>query len=352
MTRRAVLNTCVAVALSGIAACSDREPETICQFSDADEPGIRVMAGEDTYFYAEDRAGKQLGYQRGGGVLALEPGDYGAQLNGSRHPVTVRRGQVTTCSVATLVTTGTTGEYYYVLDTLDAQLTYARLSHPTALFPGDYIARVNNSISRINLRPRDTTTLASGTVMVTGTTDEYYYVMTTDGTQMAYARLGQPLALLAGDYLARVNNSTSPFTVDPGGTRQIASGTVIGKGSTDQYYYVADTLGAQLAYARLGNPLAYLPGVYQFRIVSTDLRMTIRPGQVTEIVTGTLVVTGPPEDYYYILDMAGNQLGYARLNTPTSLLAGSYIVRAGTGSRDVTITAGETMSLAVAVSLR
>lgn len=346
MARRRVLGMSgVAGTMALLTACSNDAPSAICRFEDAPEAGLAVAVGSDTYFYADNQAGTQVGYERGGELLALEPGPYHARLNGSRYPVTVRSGQVTTCVVATVEVRGTTDAYYYVLDTLGTQLTYAKLGEPISIFPGSYVAKLNNALMDTELSPGDTTALVSGTVLVTGTTDEYYYVLDAAGTQLTYAKLGQPISLLAGNYLSKVNNSVSPLTLEAGGTRELASGTVLGSGTTDQYYYVLDTAGTQLGYARLGNALAYLPGTYRIRMVDTDMPLSVQAEQVTEVVTGTLVVQGTGAEYYYMLDEGGNQLGYSRLNSPTSLLAGTYSVRTGDRNEPVTIVAGRTTSL-------
>ena len=336
----------VVASTCGIAGCSSDVPG-ICDFEDAEEAGLRVMTADDAYFYADDEDGTQVGYDHGGAVLALEPGVYSARLNGSRHPVEIRRGQVTRCVTATLKVEGGTDEYYYVLDTLSTQLSYARLGQPISLFPGQLLVRLNNTVSATALRPGDTTEIAAATFQVTGSTDEYYYVLDEDaGRQLAYAKLGQPMSLFSGRYKSKVNNSLASFTLEAGDTTELASGTVLGTGTTDEYYYVLDTAGTQLGYARLGTGSAYLPGTYRLRLINNDVPLTVEGGQTLEIVTGTLMVSGSETDYYYILDSDGTQLGYKRLNTPASLLPDTYMVRVGDRTDSVTISAESTRTLA------
>ncbi|MEX1258041.1 MAG: hypothetical protein WEG36_10515 [Gemmatimonadota bacterium] len=337
----------IAAAISGISACAGEAPdpaEAICRSEEAAASGLQVSVDNDTYFYADDPAGDQVGYESGEAVLALEPGDYEARVNGSRHPVTIRSGRITRCVASAFDVIGTTGAYYYVLDTLGTQLSYARLGEPLWLFPGTYVAKLNDTRTRTMLTPGDTTRLASGTVVVRGTTDEYYYVNDPEATQLAFAKLGEPLSLLPGSYVAKLNNAQSAFTVEADGTVQIASGSVLGSGTTNEFYYILDGAGSQLGFARLGDASSYLPGEYQFRVSGTATPLTVQADQTTEIVTGTLLVPGAASEFYYVLDEAGTQLGFNQLGTPTSVVPGAYTVRVGDRMIPVTIEAGATIT--------
>jgi hypothetical protein len=329
----------------GLVSCSEAPPDEICRLEGAQETGLRVLSNTDAYFYADDREGTQVGYERANGVLALEPGTYRARLNDSHHAVTIRSGGVTVCTAGELLLTGSTDEYYYVLDTAGTQLAYERLGRAISLFPGSYVAKLNDVTAPVTVVPGDTSEFVSGTLVVTGTTEEYYYVLDPAGAQLAYNRLGRPLSFLPGDFTVRLNKSTSAVRVAAGRETMVRSGDVTAVGTTDDYFYVLDTAGTQLGYERLGRHTAYLPGSYRVRVTNQEVPLDVVADELTEVQTGTLHVGPGDADYYYVLDEAGRQLGYNKLDTPTPLPAGTYDVKIGDDVQRVTIMAGETTTV-------
>ena len=349
MERRSIRKAGFVLALILISGCADEAPETsdsICQSEEAQETGLQVSADDQTFFYADSPEGDQVGFERGGSVLELDPGDYQVRINSSRYPVTIRSGQITRCTASSIVVTGSTDAYYYMLDSLGTQLAFATLGEPLWLFAGSYIAKLNDTRVEVTLPWSGAIQVASGTVVVTGTTDEYYYVDDAGGTQLAFATLDDPMSVFPGSYAARLNSSVSSFTVNADDNVVVASGTVLGAGTTEEYYYILDVGGNQLGFARLGDSSAYLPGEYQVRVSGTIVPIGVQPNAVTEITTGTLVVPGAESEYYYILDEAGSQLAFNRLGMPTSLVPGVYSVRVADRTASVTITPGSTTTSA------
>src|SRR5207244_12567209 len=96
-------------------------------------------------------------------------------------------------------------------------------------------------------------------------TDEYYYVFDSAGSQLASSHLGKPLGLFAGMYTVKLNNSESKAEVGAE-TSNIPAGTLVLEGSTDEYYYVFNAAGTQLACSHLGRPLALFPGSYHVKL--------------------------------------------------------------------------------------
>jgi hypothetical protein len=333
------------MVLCGLAACGEAPPDDVCRAETSSETGLEVIGTAEAYFYAHDASGAQIGSQRVNRILTLEPGTYQVRLSGSRQRADIRSGSVTRCTAGELTVTGTTDAYYYVLDTAGVQLASARVGQATALFPGSYLAKLNNSTVPIAVRGGILSEFVAGTLAVTGTTDEYFYVLDTGGTQLASSRLGQPLDLAPGNFLVKVNNATSSTEVTAGQTTTVRSGTVTAVGTTDDYYYVLDTAGTQLGSARLGRASAYLPGVYRLRVTNTDVPVTVVSDEATEVLTGTLIVQGSGSGYYYVLNEEDRQLGSNRLNTRTPLPAGTYSVKLGEQVQRVTITAGETTAI-------
>lgn len=340
---RWVLAGVVVPVVLGAAGCADRATDAVCRDGEAPVAGLRVTAGTDAYFYAMDVNGRQVGYQRVGQVLELPPGEYRVRVNDSQRATTVRAGRVTTCVAGEVRVTGATQEYFYVLDTLGNQVTYQRLGQLQSLLPGRYVARVNTTRVPLAVGGADTVSLAAGTITVAGATDEYFYLNDTLGTQLAYNRLGQPLDAFPGEYVVKLNNATIRATVRASETTTLQSGTIAALGSTDEYYYVLDTAGTQLGYARLGAPTSYLPGRYRVRVNQTDTAAAVAAGDSTRVVTGTVVVHGTGTEYYYVDDASGRQLGYSRLGAALALVPGSYRVRLGQRSTTVSVPAGGTV---------
>jgi hypothetical protein len=335
----------VAAGIGILAACAADAPVAspleLCRTEPGAEAGLRVNALSDAYFYADAPGGDQEGYALGGSLVSLEPGEYVARLNDTRHPVTVEEGQVTVCEAATIEVAGTTAEYWYLVDSVGTQLGYALLGQPLAVFPGSYTVRVNNTRTRVEAEARNVSTPSTGTVVVAGTTSEYFYVLDENGEQLAYSTLGQPISLLPGSYRVRVNNSHAPFSVEPGRATTLTAGTVVATGTTAEYYYVHDAAGEQLGYAVLGEPTSYLPGSYSLRVNNRTTPIVVAAKDSTVVPTGTVVMEGPAGEYFYVLTEDGQQLGYSTMGTPLSLLPGTYRIRVGDRTETVTVAASE-----------
>jgi len=341
------------VALS-IAGCKKAPPpDGVCSYdplpSTAEVPsgqgGLQVMAATDAYFYAFDSAGKQIAYQGANRLLALKPGDYQIKINNSRHPVSVQSKTLAKCSCGTVLGSGKTDEYYYIFDGAGAQLAYEKLGKALSLFPGKYQARLNNTSMPVDVSPNATTELKSGLLNVLGSTDEYYYVFNSAGTQLAYNKLGKALSLFAGSYTAKVNNSSAPVTIAAAGATELPAGAAVVQGTTDEYYYVFNAMGTQLGYNKLGKALSFVEGAYTAKVNNVAIPVRVDASRTNEYQTGTLTVKGSGSDYYYVFDGNGTQLGYNKLNQPLSFPAGSYSVKVGSNTRPARVTAGQAVAV-------
>lgn len=132
-------------------------------------------------------------------------------------PVTLESGNVTTLASGTLLVRGSTDEYYYVFDTSGAQLHYQKLNQPSSFFSGHYAVKVNNSTLDTDLSERQEQTLETGTIDATGlATGDYFYVLDKNNQQLAYSKSNQPLSFFAGEYTVRVKDLTQKVTVANG----------------------------------------------------------------------------------------------------------------------------------------
>ncbi len=302
--------------------------------------GIEVLASTDGYFYVLDGAGKQVGSHAVNGVLAVKPGDYQVKLNNSVHAVTAQAGTLSKCQTGAVLVSGKTDEYYYVLDGAGTQLASSHLGASLSLFPAGYRVRLNNTEATADIAAGGTTELKSGTVNVQADTDEYYYVFDSGARQLASSHVGRPISLFAGTYTLKVNNTQAQGDVRAGEALSLPTGTLVAKGSTDEYYYVFDQAGAQLASAHFERPLAFFPGSYSVKVNNTKAPATVAAATATEITTGSLVLQGTTDEYYYVFDAGGNQLASAHLARPVSLVPGEYLAKVNGAPVPVRIEAG------------
>ncbi len=386
-------------------------PDPLCSYEPLPESGqvpagqgaIQILASTDDHFYVFDETGKQINHLRVNESLPLPPAKYQVKINNSAHAVVVQSKTLTKCSAGNLVAKGATGEHYYVFDLSGNQLSHEPIGKALALFPGKYQVRlnsssvqaevspaatkelkpgsllvsgttgehyyvfdpsgnqlaheavgralgffagaysvkVNGSETRAEIREGQPAELQTGTVVARGTTDEHYYVFNATGSQLAHNRLESPLALLPGTFTLKVNQTASNVIVAGGGIFETQTGTLLVRGTTAEHYYVFDNAGTQLAHNALGSPLSFMPGSYAVTVNNTRATVETKPGQVTEVQTGTLTVKGTGSEHYYVLDSTGNQLGHNALNQPLALLAGQYSVKVGQSSRPVKISSGQ-----------
>src|SRR5690242_12600761 len=94
MIRHAAICT-PAFTLLALAACQKAPPpDGVCSYEPlpataevpAGQGAILTQAATDTYFYALDDAGKQIGSAHVNAILPLKPGNYRLKVNNSLHP--------------------------------------------------------------------------------------------------------------------------------------------------------------------------------------------------------------------------------------------------------------------------
>lgn len=181
-----------------------------------DQGAIQIAAPASDYFYVVDSNGKEVGHAKADGSVAVKPGQYQVQLNRSVHSVWAKAKTLTRCAAGALFVSGTTDEYYYVVDSGGTELAHAKVGTPLAFFPGRYDVKLNGTTQPAEVPSGGAFELKSGTLLVQGSTDEYYYVLSGTGTELAHAKVGQPVALAAGKYSVRLGKEARPATVTAG----------------------------------------------------------------------------------------------------------------------------------------
>lgn len=308
---------------------------------------IQVQGSTSGYFYVLNDAGDQLGYQSFNHSVPVVAGEYEVVVNQSRHVVLVRDGELTKCSTGTLMVTGSTDEYFHVADTSGQAIASGRLGQSLSLFPGEYTTMVNQTEVKTMVKPRELTEVKTGTLLVRGSTPEYYYVLDQSARQLNNTLLGRPLAFLPGTYPVKVNKTTINADILPGQVTELVTGTVLVKGLTEEYYYVTDSLGNALNYQILNKPLAFFPGHVHVQINNTRRCTEVAAGQTIELITGSLMLRGTGNEYYYVLDSIGNALNYNSLNRSLSFFPSEYTVRLGSDTSKATVVPGTLTSLDV-----
>lgn len=309
--------------------------------------GIKVEGSTTANFYALDETGEMAGHQPLNQILMLPPGRYQLRVNNSQWPVEVHAGRLTSCSTGTLLVTGRTNDSFHVADSAGNELAFETLGRSLSFFPGIYTAKVNNTDTQVELKPKQLTEIKTGTLVVHGHTGEFYYVLNNSLSQLNYSTFGKPMAFLPGSYPVKVNKTTLNAQVFSGQLTELSTGTVLVKGMTDELYYVTDTVGNALNYQRLNKALAFFPGTVHITVNNTLMSSEVFAGDTTEFITGSLILTGRGTDYYYVLDEEGNPLKYNSLNKSLSFFPDEYVVKIGGNMRTATVNPGELTSINV-----
>lgn len=339
-----------AVMVLGAISCSKAPPpDPICRYEPlpessaggAGQGAIRIAGSTDEYFYINESGGKEIKHAKLNNSIALKQGDYQAKINNSVHAVSVQSKMLTKCSCGTIVLAGNTDEYYYVLDSTGKELAHNKLGRGLSLFPGKYTVKANTSTAEAEVKGEGVNEVKAGIVNVQGSTDEYYYVLDSAGKELAHNKLSKPLAFLPGSYTAKINKTTKPVQATAGAVTELATGAVLLRGTTDEYYYVLDTTGTELAHNKLNNPLSLVEGAYTLKVNNKTIPAKVEPSKTNEYQTATLTVKGGADAYYYILDMNGTELAHAKMNQSLAVPEESYSVKVGKDTRPVKLAAAK-----------
>ena len=235
---------------------------------------------------------------------------------------------------------GSTSAYYFVLDDAGRKVKHERLNHSVALDAGSYRVEVNGSAHKVSIASGYLARCATGTLITSGKTSDRYDVADLGGVQLASQVLGKSLSLFPGEHFVRVNNTEAPASIKPGELTEIRTGSLLVHGATGEYYYVLDKTNKQLGFTPLEKMLSFLPGTYEVKVNNTSLNAEVSSGKVTELSTGILVVKGLTEEYYYVTDTAGGALGFQVLGKAIALFPGKYNLQVNNTSITGTVAAG------------
>ena len=344
--------TCVLTGLLPLLAtvsCTKAPDDPICRYeplpassgTPAGQGGIQITAAADDYFYILDKAGKEISHARLNMSASAKPGNYVAKLNNSSHPVQIRESTLTKCSAGSVVLRGNTDEYYYVLDSTQHEMAHNKLGTGLAFFPGKYMLQMNNTPQEFEVKPSAVTDVQAGILTVPGSTDEYYYVLDSTGRELAHQKLSRPLAFLPAAATVKVNNTSAPVQIAAGSLVELKTGAILVHGTTDEYYYVFGAAGNELAQNKLEGPLSFVDGDYTVKVNNAAIAVKVEAGKTNEYQTATLSVKSGADLYYYVLDRNGTELGHNKVNAAMAFPEGAYSVKLANETRPVTLTAAK-----------
>ena len=344
--------TCVLTGLLPLLAtvsCTKAPDDPICHYeplpassgTPAGQGGIQITAAADDYFYILDKAGKEISHARLNMSASAKPGNYVAKLNNSSHPVQIRENTLTKCSAGSVVLRGNTDEYYYVLDSTQHEMAHNKLGTGLAFFPGKYMLQMNNTPQEFEVKPSAVTDVQAGILTVPGSTDEYYYVLDSTGRELAHQKLSRPLAFLPAAATVKVNNTSAPVQIAAGSLVELKTGAILVHGTTDEYYYVFGAAGNELAHNKLEGPLSFVEGDYTVKVNNAAIAVKVEAGKTNEYQTATLIVKSGADLYYYVLDRNGTELGHNKVNAAMAFPEGAYSVKLANETRPVTLTAAK-----------
>jgi hypothetical protein len=353
MIRSSALFLSIAFAIA-IFSCSHPPASDSCcivselpnQDAVAEGEGLLEVDGSTSaQYFLVDAHGRKLKHQRLNHSLSLPAGQYQVAVNGSVHMVSILAGHITKCSTGTLIATGKTADRYEVTDSSGQKLADQILGKPLSLFPGKLNVRINHTDAIFSIKAKELTEIRTGSLLVRGSTDDYYYVVDKGNEQLNFARLEKATSLLPGTYQVKVNNTSMKAEVLGAKITELHTGCLIVNGLTEEYYYVTDSAGQALNFQILNKPIALFPGKYSMQVNNSQITAQINAGEKTELNTGGLTLTGGGSAYYYVFDDSGKQLNYNVLNKTLSFFPSEYTVKLGPSARKISVIPGQLTSI-------
>ena len=218
------------------------------------------------------------------------------------------------------------------------------------LLPGTFTAVLNNSRQRVVVAAGVTDTVRAGNAFASGLGADGYYVADSTGLRALTGSrtTNGPFELVPGRYSVVLNNSRQVVTILPGERTEVRAGSVCVTGTGADGYYVADSTGERaLTGSRNTNaPFELMPGRYTVILNNTRQLITVAPGIRSDVRAGEVALRGGTESYW-IADSTGQRAltGARPATRPMELLAGSYVIRTGVRRVAVHVVSGRASSV-------
>jgi len=184
----------------------------------------------------------------------------------------------------------------------------------------------------------------STSVVVTGKGQTFYSLFDEPGTkQLTYAKTSKTVEMLPGNYLVELNGVRRTVNVIRGSLTQIVAGTVLLSGTGADFYEIHDRSSSkQLAYAKTNAEIELFAGEYLLTVHGVSTPLVIRAGTATTLSAGRVIVPGSGATFFTVFDAKGEkQIAYAKTNQEIELLPGPYTIEMNNIRRTAQIVAGE-----------
>ena len=163
--------------------------------------------------------------------------------------------------------------------------TPAYTFQPFDLSPGNYMLKVNGTTHEVTVKSGENSNIKVGTVYLEGTDTINYPVEVYDPSGSTLlstpAYTFQPIDLLPGNHLLKVNGTTKEITVEPGENSNIKIGVI--KNSTIyincMVYQTTDTTGESITNFNTNYNFDIFPGIYTFLCNDISKTIEIQPGE-------------------------------------------------------------------------
>jgi CTP-dependent riboflavin kinase len=212
---------------------------------------------------------------------------------------------------------------YFVSDASGKSLTNADTNTPVELPPGSYTVVLNGTTQSLTVRSRETTTVAAGRAVVSGTGKGRYFVSDASGKGLTNADTNAEVELFPGTYTVALNGTTQSLTVRAGEKAAASAGSAVVIGAGNGRYFVSDASGKGLTNADTNAEVELFPGTYTVALNGTTQSLAVRAGEKTAVSAGSAMVAGTG-GRYFISDASGKSLTNADANTAVELFPGTY----------------------------
>jgi len=209
--------------------------------------------------------------------------------------------------------------------------------------PGSYAVRLGNT-AKVKVAGGERTTLATGTLAVTGPGKENYALSDESGGYVGGFATGSVKELVPGSYAVRLGN-TAKVKVAGGERTTLATGTLEVTGPGKENYALSDESGGYVGGFATGSVKELVTGSYAVKLGNTA-KVKVAGGERATLATGTLEVPGTGKENYALSDESGGYVGGYATGSVKELVPGRYTVKLGENSHRVEVVAGGKATLA------
>jgi uncharacterized membrane protein len=271
----------------------------------------------------------------------LPAGPYSVRL-GNRVEVAVKAGEKTTVAAGALVVTGTGKDSYGLWDGKGGYVTSVKTNDEREWMPGTYGVQMGNR-PEVTVKGGEKTTVAAGTLLVTGTGKESYGLWDGKGGYVTSVKTNEEREWMPGTYRVQLGNK--PEVAVKGGERTtLAAGTLLVTGTGKESYGLWDGSGGYVTSVKTNDEKELAPGTYAVQLGNRP-EVAVKGGERTTLAAGTLLVTGAGTESCGLWDGKGGYVTSVKMNEEKELAPGSYTVKWKDKDHPVEVVGGQKTTL-------